>query len=419
MGSPKRQPHPSIREDLFEAFFEFSFYKAVHLLETLSPDKKPLGEALTPQQEAVRFCVRPGFVFPPSDIAGLKPPVSEEDRPSSPSAVELRDEQQEERTGRLGDGEVGRMDIQASPGSEPVADTLDIPNVSSSPSRLVPKSTTVAGLAEGNPAPAGPARMDVAFLGLVGPSGVLPHWYNELAQDRLRKKDSTFVAFLNCFHHRLVSHFYLAWKKHRFPETYLPGARDRLSKHMLCLIGLGTPHLLDRMGLDPESLIYYSGLLSRTTPCAYAVEAAVAYFSGTTVTLHQWIDRVIPIEPEDQTRLGMANASLGADAACGSQAWENQTKFRVDLGPMSFKRFIRFLPIGDLLGPIFSLVRVMVGIEYEFDIGVILKRDEVPPCRLGQLGPEAPRLGWTTWVKSPGVLHDDHPRVVFQEPARN
>jgi type VI secretion system protein ImpH len=261
--------------------------------------------------------------------------------------------------------------------------------------------------------------MDVAFLGLVGPSGMLPHWYNELAQDRLRKKDSSLVAFLDCFHHRLLSHFYLAWKKHRFPETYLPGARDRLSKHMLCLIGLGTPHLLDRMGLDPESLIYYSGLLSRGTPCAYAVEAAVGYFSGTTVTLHQWIDRVIPIEPEDQTQLGSANATLGADAACGSQAWENQTKFRVDLGPMTFRRFIRFLPSGDLLGPIFSLVRVMVGIEYEFDVGVILKREEVPPCRLGQLGPEAPRLGWTTWVKSPGVLHEDHPRVIFQEPVRN
>ncbi len=411
MVSPERQPHPSIREDLFEAFFEFSFFKAVHLLETLSLDKKPLGEALTPQQEAVRFCVRPGFVFPPSDIAGLKPPLSEEDRPWSGPPYE------------------GDSAVDVSPSRSQGEGWVESRAAAGSPlSGLAPERTDGEAAAQqassfpdqdSRQAPQGPARMDVAFLGLVGPSGVLPHWYNELAQDRLRKKDSTLVAFLDCFHHRLISHFYLAWKKHRFPETYLPGARDRLSRHMLCLIGLGTPHLLDRMGLDPESLIYYSGLLSRTTPCACAIEAAVAYFSGTAVTLHQWIDRVIPIEPEDQTRLGMANASLGADAACGSQAWENQTKFRVDLGPMSFKRFIRFLPIGDLLGPIFSLVRVMVGIEYEFDIGVILKREEVPPCRLGQLGPEAPRLGWTTWVKSPGVLHDDHPRVVFQEPARN
>jgi type VI secretion system protein ImpH len=379
MGTPERQPHSLVREDLFEAFFEFNFFKAVHLLETLNPEKKPLGEAFTLDQEAVRFGVRPGFLFPASDIAGLKPPVADDDGSSSPFP----------------------QDEGIAP-TETMATPTDL-----GPARVFQRE------------PPCPARMEVAFLGLIGPSGLLPHWVNELAQDRLRKKDSSLVSFLDCFHHRLISLFYLAWKKHRFPETYLPGARDRLSRHMLCLVGLGTPFLLDRMGLDPESLIYYSGLLSRTIPCASAVEGAVAYFSGTSVALHQFIDRVIPIDAEDQTQLGQANAVLGADAACGSQAWESQTKFRVDLGPMTFKRFIRFLPSGDLLQPIFSLVRVMVGIEYEFDIGVILKREEVPPCRLGQLGAEAPRLGWTTWVKSPGVLHKDHPRVIFQEPARN
>ncbi|MHC1742007.1 MAG: type VI secretion system baseplate subunit TssG [Syntrophobacteraceae bacterium] len=412
MGTSERQPHPSVRKELFEAFFEFSFYKAVHLLETLNPHKKPLGEALTPGQEAVRFGVRPGFVFPPSDIAGLKPPAAQDERPRSALLFETGSSADVQfpltRGDRWGEGESG---IEG--------DSPDFGGPNSTREGPAPSATRPVPAPIGRVAPEGPSRMDVAFLGLLGPSGVLPHWYNELAQDRLRKKDSSLVAFLDCFHHRLISHFYLSWKKHRFPETYLPGARDRLSRYMLCLVGLGTPHLLERMGLDPESLIYYSGLLSRTTPCAYAVEAAVEYFSGTAVTLHQLIDRVIPIEPEDQTRLGMANASLGFDAACGSQAWENQTKFRVDLGPMTFKRFIRFLPSGDLLRPIFSLVRVMVGIEYEFDVGVILKREEVPPCRLGQLGTEAPRLGWTTWVKSLGVLHDDHPRVIFQEPARN
>lgn len=397
MGPSERQPRASLREDLFQDFFEFSFYKAVHLLETLNPDRKRLGEALTPDQEAVRFGVRPGFVFPPSDIAALRRPVVAEDPALSdgsdqaPGPFEPDQELHLDTAGR-----------QAHDGTFPSSSSLPF-----------------SGPYPFGQATAAPSRMEVAFLGLIGPSGMLPHWYNELAQDRLRKKDSSLVSFLDCFHHRLISLFYLAWKKHRFPETYLPGAKDRLSRHMLCLLGLGTPRLVERMGVDPESLIYYSGLLSRTVPCAAAVEAAVEYFAGTTVALHQFIDRVIAIEPDDQTQLGRANALLGLDAACGSQAWESQTRFRVDLGPMGFRRFIRFLPTADLLQPIFSLVRVMVGIEYEFDVGVILKREEVPPCRLGQPGPEAPRLGWTTWVKSPDVLHEDHPRVIFQEPARN
>ncbi len=395
MGPSKRQPSASVREDLFQSFFEFSFYKAVHLIESMNPDKKRLGEALTPDQEAVRFGVRPGFVFPPSDISALKPAIAGESKAMRPEGDSLTLPTETEP-------DLGEQDRQRQDSAQGTA---------ASSSENAPEAHRT-----GHPFP---ARMEVAFLGLIGPSGMLPHWYNELAQDRLRKKDSTLVAFLDCFHHRLISLFYLAWKKHRFPETYLPGAKDRLSRHMLCLIGLGTPHLIDRIGLDPESLIFYSGLLSRSVPCASALEAAVAYFSGTAVKLHQFIDRIIPIEPDDQTQLGTANSLLGVDAACGSQAWESQTKFRVDLGPMGFKRFLRFLPPGDLFQPIFSLVRVMVGIEFEFDVGVVLKREEVPPCRLGQPGAESPRLGWTTWVKSPEFLHADHPRVIFQEPARN
>jgi type VI secretion system protein ImpH len=340
MAPEERQPHSPVRDSLFEEFYEFSFYRAVHLLEWLFPEKKPLGEALAPGQEPVRFTVKPGFAFPPSDLSALRPPTE---------------------------------------ASEP-------PN------------------------------MEVAFLGLIGPSGVLPHWYNELAVERIRQKDHSLAAFLDVFHHRLITLFYLAWKKHRFPENYRFGARDRLSHHMLSLLGLGTPGLLERIGLQPESLIFYGGLLSRAAPSTAAIEATVQYFAEAAVQVAQFIDRLIPVAPEEQTRLGMANARLGEDAACGSLAWESQTKFRVRIGPVGYDHFVRLMPSGNLLKSVFSIVRFMVGIEYEFEVGVVLKRAEVPPCILGKTDPKAPRLGWSTWAKSAGETHRKDPMVVFQEP---
>jgi type VI secretion system protein ImpH len=340
VASQERQSHTSVRDRLFEEFYSFSFFKAVHLLESLLPERKPLGQTLAPREEAVRFAVKPGFVFPPSDISKLHRP----------------DE-------------------------------------------------------------AGPVNMEVPFMGLLGPSGILPYWINELAVERLRERDSSLTAFLDIFHHRLISLFYLAWKKHRFPENYLPGARDRLSQCLLNLVGLGTRGQAGMLGLPLESLIFFSGYLSRPIPCAAAIEATVEYFSDSTVQVEQFVDRTIPVDPEDQTQLGAANGRLGMDAMCGSQAWESQTKFRVNLGPIGYEAFVRFMPLGDMLQPIFSLVRYMVGIEYEFEIGVILKREEVPPCVLGVATPTSPRLGWSTWVKTPGELHRDDPRVIFQEPG--
>ena len=337
MAPAKRQPSSPLEESFEKEFFSYSFFKAVDLLEKLYFDRKPLGESQDPSQEAVRFSVKPGLAFAPSDISGFS-----------------------------------------------------------------------AG------ADGAPCTMDVAFMGLIGPSGLLPHWCNELAVARKREKDPSISAFYDIFHHRLISLFYLAWKKHQFPVSYLPGARDKLSGYLLSLAGLGTTGLRGRIGLPEESLSFYSGLLSRQIPSAVSIESAVAYYSGTDVTVEQFVERMIPLSPEDQTSIGAANARLGEDTVCGSFVWDCQTKFRVNLGPMTLDEFLRFLPSGDLLKPIFSFVRYMVGIEYEFEVRVLLKRDEVPPCILGAETP-APRLGWSTWIKSSSHEHQDDPYITFEE----
>lgn len=336
MAPQKRQSGTPLKERLFNEPYSFSFFKAVDLLESISANKKPLGQALEPQEEAVRFSVKPGFAFPPSDISSL--------------------EQGDEKR---------------------------------------------------------PADMAVTFMGFVGPNSVLPQWYNELAIERNRNKDSSFTAFLDLFHHRLITFFYLAWKKHRFPENYVPGARDRLSRYLLSLSGLGTPGLRGTIGLPEESLAFYSGLISRQAPSAVAIEATVSYLSGATVKVDQFIEQMIPLSPEDQTQIGSANAQLGVDTVCGSYVWDCQSKFRVNLGPMGYDDFLRFLPDGDMLGPIFSLVKYMVGMEYEFETRIHLRRKEVPLCELG--ADKGPRLGWTTWIKSPGFIHEEDPHITFQQ----
>jgi len=338
VASEKRQSDPGIETQLYNEFYEFSFFKAVELLEKFAQGKKKLGQTLEPGKEPVRFSVKPGFNFPASDIAGLS---------------------------RSSDTEY--------------------------------------------------AKMEVAFMGLIGPSGLLPNWYNELAIERQKNKDHAFVDFLDIFHHRLISLFYLAWKKHRFPETYEPGAKDRLSRYVLSLAGLGTSGMVGMLGLPRESLTFYSGLLSLPMASAASIEAAIKYFSGAKTTVDQFVQRDVPLEKDDCTSLGSANASLGSDAVCGTMITECQTKFRVNLGPMGYQAYKRFMPVGDLLFPVFSLIRYMVGIEFEFEIRIFLAKEEVPMCVLGDEGPGKTFLGWTTWASTPGYDFHDNQHITFQE----
>ena len=55
-------------------------------------------------------------------------------------------------------------------------------------------------------------RMVINFMGLVGPSGVLPLYYTELIVERIRQKDRAMLNFLDIFHHRMTSLFYQAWE---------------------------------------------------------------------------------------------------------------------------------------------------------------------------------------------------------------
>lgn len=258
-------------------------------------------------------------------------------------------------------------------------------------------------------------NLEVTFLGMVGPSGVLPYWYTELIQDRQRDGDKGFKEFLDLFHHRLISLFYLAWKKNKFTANYQQGAKDKLSSYLLSLIGLGTSKLSERIGLPVDSLAFYSGHLARNSSSALSIETVVAHFSGVNANVEQFIERVLPLELEDQVALGVANRMLGDNTVIGSEIHDCQTKFRVVLGPLTYKELIRFLPCGQMLAPMFSLVKYMVGIEYEFEMRLILNKNEIPPLVIGAPASGAPQLGWSTWAKDPDFALTDDPYITFSE----
>jgi type VI secretion system protein ImpH len=280
-----------------------------------------------------------------------------------------------------------------------------------------------------------PPAVTVAFLGLTGPSGVLPGHYTELLI-RLQRgergpEQEALRSWLDLFNHRLLSLFYRAWEKYRFYIPYERGeyARaepDPFTRSLFSLLGLGQPSLRNRLRVscrreedgEPReevlarvndlALLYYGGLLAHRPRCAVSLEAFLHDYFQLPVRVQQFQGQWLLLDTSNQSRLGAegGNCRLGRDAVAGERVWDVQGKVRIRLGPLGYGAFTEFTPDRapvarrKALFLLIHLVRLYLGPELLFDVQLVLKADEVPSCRLEAGDGIGPRLGWNTWACS-------------------
>jgi type VI secretion system protein ImpH len=254
-----------------------------------------------------------------------------------------------------------------------------------------------------------PPRMTVNFMGLTGPLGLLPLYYTEYIMERMRNKDYALRDFLDIFNHSAISLFYQAWKKYRFGVTNERVKHGPVSKQLLALVGLGTPGLGDRQGVNDDAFMYYAGLFSQHPRSAASLERVLADYFGVPVAVEQFAGAWYKLDRSSQSCLdesGRYTEMLGFGAVLGDEIWDQQSVVRIVLGPLSLSQYLDFLPTGTAWESLRSLVRFHSNDELDFDLQLVLRRDETPPCELGNLGEAAPRLGWTSWAKTKAMQRD-------------
>ncbi len=254
-----------------------------------------------------------------------------------------------------------------------------------------------------------PISMTVNFMGMFGPLGVMPTYYTEYIRARIRAKDTTLAAFLDIFNHRMISLFYQAWEKYRFYVAYERGERDRMSRYLLDLIGMGTKGLQRRLNLRDDVLLFYSGLLSLTPRSTMGLEQLLGDFFDVPVAVEQFAGAWFPLERNSQCRFDRGDSyseQLGVGAIVGDEVWDPQSGIRVRVGPLSLRQYLDFLPDGTAYEPLKSLTRFYTNGELSFEVQLVMKREDVPTCRLGESSEEGPRLGWVTWAKTVDMTRD-------------
>lgn len=186
-------------------------------------------------------------------------------------------------------------------------------------------------------------HMAVTFMGLTGPSGVLPSHYSTLVQARLKRRDTALSDFLDLFNHRLLSLYYRAWAKYRptlqQEDAAHTGRAPAVTRVLQALTGQ-QPH--DRH----EARLHFGGHFTRHTRSTATLERLLADFLSCPVAIEGFVGQWLPIRKTDRAAIGRCgrNHHLGQGVLIGRRLWDVQSKIRIHIGPLSEASYRALLP---------------------------------------------------------------------------
>ena len=260
--------------------------------------------------------------------------------------------------------------------------------------------------------------VDAAFVGLVGLLGPLPPFYTETVLREEKRRSFALRGFLDLFVGRVVSLFVHADEKYRLPAAMARhGAEggDAVAAGLFGLIGLALPSQRNRMLIRDAHVLPYAGLLAREVRSAAGLEVVLADHLGLPVRVQPFRRRWLPIAPVEQTRLGASAdgfSRLGVDAVTGARTLDVTSTFRVVVGPVDYADFLGLAPRSRRMAELVELVRLYMDPGLDFDVQVLLRKEDVPQSRLG---PDASRLGWNAWLRQTPAERDADQSI--HEPA--
>lgn len=349
MSSSKRRDHTAVIDRVAAAPHRFGFFQTVRLLDRWMGREQPDGESL----RHIVFRNSLSLAFPASEVESLSI-----------------------RRSDLASGATGSRDAVVQPPLHGRVERIE----------LTP-----------------------SFMGLLGASGTLPHFYTEvLAHRELYGRDGSGRAFMDIFSSRALSLFYQAWRKHRLAVHFEADSVNRFLPHVLALAGLGQRGLRQRLHADSgggpdETIAFFAGTLQRRRVSASELQRLLARYLGVPVQVQPFVGRWYTLPASARMGLGAASGALqlGRNVVIGERIWQRDLCVRLVIGPLSHDLHRRFLPGAPGHTALHAWLSLLTGHALEYEVNLQLKRDDVRGMALhASRASTSGRLGWDTFLMS-------------------
>jgi type VI secretion system protein ImpH len=275
--------------------------------------------------------------------------------------------------------------------------------------------------------PAALPSVVTTFLGLYGVDARMPAYFvDEVAQNR--DGAESLAAFLDLFHHRIITQYYRVACKYRYPVGFRRDGSDPVSRYLLSFAGFGfstsariatsAPGLSPAVGseaceyasarqrlmevADKRRLLSMLGLAMQKTRTAEGLAGVLRHaVPGASIAVEEfhpvWRE-VNDFEP----------AALGEQCLLGRGFYDRANVVRVVLTPASRETVLSLVPGQPAHREIMALLRFYLGYESEADLEMHVRADLMPRPALE---PRQANLGFTAQLET-------SPAAVAAGPAR-
>ena len=241
------------------------------------------------------------------------------------------------------------------------------------------------------------ADMEVNCFGVLGSNGAIPLFLTEYIYQRGKHhNDFSLIDFVNMFQHRMTSFLYKAWA---IFEPAVSADRDDDDYYLdifKSLSGCNYSSYENRGGVDTASEAYYGGFLAKNIHSRGSLVFLLNDYFNVPVKLEELLGDWKEIDQNYLCSFGSSPevSSLGEGMVMGEKYWDCKKKFRIKLGPMSYEKYLEFLPGRAAFKHLVTWVKKFNHSNFEWDLQLVLEAEGVKPCGKGTL------MGYTGWMLS-------------------